>query len=134
MEKETLSIQEMHTHTNTYTHYVCVYIIYMYVCMHVRLYIYCAKLLQSCPTLCDPIDRSPPGFPVHGILQTRILVWVLGLGQDLPDPRIEPVSLTSPALAGKFFTISTKCWCMHIHIYIHTHIYIYTYIHIYTCN
>ena len=32
-----------------------------------------AKLLQSCPTLCDPIDRSPPGFPVPGILQARIL-------------------------------------------------------------
>ena len=32
-----------------------------------------AKLLQSCPTLCEPIDGSPPGFPVPGILQTRIL-------------------------------------------------------------
>ena len=36
-----------------------------------------AKLLQLCPTLCDPIDSSPPGFPVHGILQARILEWVL---------------------------------------------------------
>ena len=35
-----------------------------------------AKLLQSCPTLCDPIDGSPPGFPVPGILQARILEWV----------------------------------------------------------
>ena len=35
-----------------------------------------AKLLQSCPTLCDPIDGSPPGFPVPGILQPRILEWV----------------------------------------------------------
>ena len=35
-----------------------------------------AKLLQSCPTLCSPIDGSPPGFPVHGILQARILEWV----------------------------------------------------------
>ena len=32
-----------------------------------------AKSLQSCPTLCDPIDGSPPGFPVPGILQARIL-------------------------------------------------------------
>ena len=32
-----------------------------------------AKLLQSCPTLCDPIDGSPPGSPVRGILQARIL-------------------------------------------------------------
>ena len=35
-----------------------------------------AKLLQSCPTLCDPIDRSPPGSPVSGILQARTLEWV----------------------------------------------------------
>ena len=35
-----------------------------------------AKLLQSCPTLCNPIDSSPPGFPVPGILQARILKWV----------------------------------------------------------
>ena len=35
-----------------------------------------AKSLQSCPTLCDPIDDSPPGSPIPGILQARILEWV----------------------------------------------------------
>ena len=35
-----------------------------------------AKSLQSCPTLCDPIDISPPGSPVPGILQARTLEWV----------------------------------------------------------
>ena len=35
-----------------------------------------AKLLQSCPTQCDPIDGSPPGSPVPGILQARTLEWV----------------------------------------------------------
>ena len=35
-----------------------------------------AKSLQSCPTLCDPIDVSPPGSPVPGILQARTLEWV----------------------------------------------------------
>ena len=35
-----------------------------------------AKLLQSCPTLCDPIDGSPPGSPIRGILQARTLEWV----------------------------------------------------------
>ena len=35
-----------------------------------------AKSLQSCPTVCDPIDSSPPGSPVPGILQTRTLEWV----------------------------------------------------------
>ena len=35
-----------------------------------------AKLFQSCPTLCDPIDCSPPGSPVPGILQATTLEWV----------------------------------------------------------
>ena len=35
-----------------------------------------AKSLQSCPTLCDPIDGCPPGSPVPGILQARTLEWV----------------------------------------------------------
>ena len=35
-----------------------------------------AKLLQSCPTLCDPIDGRPPGSPDPGILQARTLEWV----------------------------------------------------------
>ena len=34
------------------------------------------KIAQSCPTLCDPLDCSPPGSSVHGILQARILEWV----------------------------------------------------------
>ena len=35
-----------------------------------------AKSLQSCPTLCNPLDGSPPGFPIPGILKARILEWV----------------------------------------------------------
>ena len=35
-----------------------------------------AKVLQLCPTLCDPIDGSPPGSPIPGILQARTLEWV----------------------------------------------------------
>ena len=45
-----------------------------------------AKSLQSCPTLCDSIDGSPPGSPVPGILQARILEWVaivLGSPQNI---------------------------------------------------
>ena len=41
-------------------------------CMHAA----AAKSLQSCPTLCDPIDSSPPGSPIHGIFQARVLKWV----------------------------------------------------------
>ena len=35
-----------------------------------------AESLQSCPTLCNPIDGSPPGSPIPGILQARVLEWV----------------------------------------------------------
>ena len=40
------------------------------------LQLFCAKLLQFCPTLCNPTDCSPPGSSVRGILQARILEWV----------------------------------------------------------
>ena len=47
-------------------------------------------------TLCDPIDRSPPGSSVHGILQARTLEGVaIPFSRDLPDPGIKP---GSPAL------------------------------------
>ena len=49
-----------------------------------------AKSLQSCPTHCDPMDCSPLGFSVHGILQARILEWVAitcARGSSLPRDR-----------------------------------------------
>ena len=55
-----------------------------------------AKSLQSCPTLCNRMDCSPPGSSVHGISQTRILGGLpFPSPGDLPDPGIEP---GSPAL------------------------------------
>ena len=66
-----------------------------------------AKLLQLCLTLCEPMDCSPPGPSVHGILQARILEWIaFPPPGDLPDLGIEPMSLKSHALAGGFFTTS----------------------------
>ena len=45
-----------------------------------------AKSLQSCPTLCDPIDSSPPGSPVPGILQARALEWVaISFSDSIPE-------------------------------------------------
>ena len=56
---------------------------------------------QSCPTLCDPMDCSPPGSSVHGILQARILEWVAtSFSRGSSRPRDEPVFL---ALAGGSF-------------------------------
>ena len=45
-----------------------------------------AKSLQSCPTLCDPIDGSPPGSLIPGLLQARTLEWVAILGQIKASP------------------------------------------------
>ena len=56
----------------------------------------CVQLLQSCLTLCHPMDCSLPGSSVHGILQARILEWVaMPSSGDLPNPEIKP--MTSPA-------------------------------------
>ena len=70
---------------NTYMHeYICVIYI-LYACVH-------AKSLQLCLTLCNPMDCSPPGSSLHGILQARILEWTaMPSSSDLPDPGIEPV-------------------------------------------
>ena len=58
--------------------------------------------LQSCPTLCNPMDYSLPGFSVHGILQARILEWVA-----MPSSRgsSQPWDRTQVSyMAGGFFT------------------------------
>ena len=57
-----------------------------------QLMLCCAKSLQSFPTLCDPIDCSPPGSSVHGILQARILEWVALLQGIFPTQGSNPFS------------------------------------------
>ena len=65
-----------------------------------------AELLQSCLTLCNPMDCSLPGSCVHGILQARILEWVACLPPgDLLGPGIEP---GSPALQAD--SLLTELW------------------------
>ena len=52
-----------------------------------------AKPLQSCPTLCDPMDCSPPGSSVHGILPTRILEWVALLFCNRSSLKLQAIHL-----------------------------------------
>ena len=60
------------------------------------------SVAQSCLTLFNPTDCSPPGFSIHGILQARILEWLpFSSPRNLPRSGIKP---KSPALAGGFFT------------------------------
>ena len=109
--------------------------------------------MLSCVQLCDPLDCSPPGSSVHGILQAGILEWVaISSSRESSWPRTEPMSPSSPALAGRSLSLShlgstlISCnnlngnesekknvymyICIHIYIciYIYIHIYIYTYI------
>ena len=61
-----------------------------------------AKSLQSCPTLCNPMDCGPPGSPVHGILQARILQWVvLSFSRESCRPT-DPTQASH--IAGRLFT------------------------------
>ena len=65
----------------------------MYVCM---------LMSQSCPTLCNPMDCSPPCFSVHWMFQVRILEWVaISSSGGSSQPKNAP---TSSALAGRVFT------------------------------
>ena len=69
----TSAVWSTHTHTHTHTH---------------------TEVAQSCPTLCDPMDCSPPGSSVHGIFQARILEWVL-----FPSP---------------MQSLKAQCCCLHV--------------------
>ena len=75
-----------------FSYFVCVFV--------------CVKFLQSCPTLCNPMDCSPSGSSLHGILQARTLEWVA-----MPSSRgsSQPRDRMSPAMAGRFF-ISRVTW------------------------
>ena len=59
-----------------------------------------AKLLQSCPTLCDPMDYNSPGSSVHGDSPGMNIGMCC---HDLPDTGIETVSLTSPSIRDPSF-------------------------------
>ena len=89
-----------------------------YVCVCV-----CVWVTQSCPTLCDPMDHSPPGSSVLGILQARILEWVaMSFSRGSSQPR--DWSWASH-IAGRLFTIwatreaLSNCWECYLEIFIY---------------
>ena len=74
----------------------------------------CAKSLQLCLTLCDPMEHSPPGSSVHGDSPGENTgVGCYSPPGDLPDLGTEPISLMSPELAGRFF-ITSATWEPHL--------------------
>ena len=85
------------------------------VCIYTHKYTHvCMLSFQSCLTLYNPMDSSPPGFSIHGKIEmgfSRQEYWSglpFPLPGDLPNPGIELVSPASPALASRFFTIEPQ--------------------------
>ena len=74
-----------------------------------------AKSLQSCPTLCDPIDGSPPGSPVPGILQARTLEWVAISGSHAWKWKVKVKSLSHVRLLPcPTFTLITSYFTLNM--------------------
>ena len=75
-----------------------------------------AQSLQSYPTLCDPMDCSPPGASLHGVLQARMLEWVaMPSSRGSSPPRDRTHIACAPCIAGGFFMPEPpgKCnWCL----------------------
>ena len=72
-----------------------------------------AKSLQSCPTLCDPIDSSPPGSPVPGILQARTLEWVAISSSNAWKWKVKVKSLSCVHLFGTPWTAAYQAPPIH---------------------
>ena len=88
---------------------VCVYVSVQSLSRVQLFAILCAKSLQMCLTLCDPMDCSLPGFSVHRTPQARILEWVAisSLQGDFPNPGIKHTSLAQiSGIAGRSLPLS----------------------------
>ena len=106
-----------------------------------------AKSLQSCPTLCDPMDGSPPGSPVPGILQARTLEWVAIPSSNAWKWKVKVKSLSRVQLLATPWTAAyqappsmgfsrqehwSECHCILQYSYIHAFIFIFFSITLYT--
>ena len=84
--------------------------------LHIKYILQCVhpKSIQSCSTLCDPMDRSPPGSSVHGILQARVLEWVAILFSRGSSRPKDWSRVCSVSCVDKFFTrcrLGSPSWC-----------------------
>ena len=83
-------------------------------CLNIVAVAAAAKSLQSCPTLCDPIDSSPPGSPVPGILQARIQQWLKSWYQI---PSLD-IKFTYHSF-GKICLLLYFAFCIFVQIYVY---------------
>ena len=111
---------------------------YIYICVYTHIYMYvytCAKSLQSCSILCNPMDCSPPDFSVHGFSKQEYWsVLPCSPPGGIASTQESNLHLMSLVLTGIFFTTSTTWEVQYIHTYIHIYtqvcvcVYIYIYI------
>ena len=74
-------------------------------CLQIYSVCTCAKLLQLCPTLCNPVDCSLPGSSVHGILRATTLKWVaMPSSRGSSWPKDQTCIFWGSCTAGRFFT------------------------------
>ena len=123
----------IYTHTHTHTYCVCIYI-YIYTHIHIVLMQSQFKSVQSCPTLCDPMDNSQPGSTVHRIFQAKILEWVetsSSRGSSWPMDWT-PVSCLLHEQAGSWALAITwkiyTCVCVYIYIYLFIYLFLFIFI------
>ena len=77
--------------------------IIMHVCLHAPVHV--CSVVQSCPTLCDPMNNTPPRSSVHGVFQARILEWVAtSYFRGTSQPRDRTPGFSVSCTAGRFFT------------------------------
>ena len=78
------------------------------------------SVAQSCPTLCDPMDHSPPGSSVHGISQARVLEWVAIFfsrgSSQLRSPALQADSLPAEVLGkhNAYYIVVKRAFCMSV--------------------
>ena len=114
--------------------------------IYTYIYMLYAKSLQSCPTLCDPIDSSPPGSPVPGILQARTLEWVAISFSNARKQKVKvkllshvqlsdamDCSLPGSSIHGTFQARVLEWGAIAFSIHIYTYIYIHACIYMCMC-
>ena len=91
-----------------------------------------AQLLQSCPTLCNPMGCSPPGSSVHGVSQARILEWVtMPFSRGSFQPGKNPCFLNCRWIL--YCWASREAPYMHVCIFTYLCVYMYTYVCVSVC-
>ena len=88
-----------------------------------------SEVTQSCPTLCNPMDCSPPGSSVHEILQARVLEWVaISSSRGSSQPR-DGTQVSCDSCIGRWILYHCATWKAHLYVCVCVCVYTYMYTH-----